>query len=241
MRFPRRHDVPEQMDQPCSDEDLRNCLTDLAKVNRVTFAHRKVLRWVRSFARRGSSERPLHLLDVGCGGGDLLRAIEQWSTQAGVDMKLTGVDLNPACIRIARDFSRSQSRIDWRTGSFDSFPVEEEPVDLIVSSLFTHHLTDAQIVCFLSWMERSATKGWLISDLYRSRLSYIGFSMLANAARWHRFVRHDGPVSIRRGFLPQDWIAYLKAAKLSADEVKIVSHWPARLFVTRRRVRGSRS
>ncbi|WP_446742665.1 methyltransferase domain-containing protein [Silvibacterium acidisoli] len=228
------------MDQPCSDEDLRECLKDLAKVNRVTFAHRKVMRWVRSFFRNGDPNRPLHLVDVGCGGGDLLRSIERWSIQAGLEMKLTGIDLNPACIRIAREFGPSQSRIEWRSGSFDSFPAGDEPVDLVVSSLFTHHLTDAQIVCFLRWMEKSAQKGWLISDLYRSRVSYVGFSMLASAARWHRFVRHDGPVSIRRGFLPRDWNTYLVAAEVPVDEVKIESHWPARVFVNRCRVRGSK-
>jgi 2-polyprenyl-3-methyl-5-hydroxy-6-metoxy-1,4-benzoquinol methylase len=170
---------------------------------------------------------------VGCGGGDLLRAIEQSSAETGLNVKLTGVDLNPVCIDIARDFSPSESRIEWRAGNFDSFPSADEPVDLIVSSLFTHHLTDAEIIRFLRWMERSAARGWLISDLYRSRLSYAGFSVLANVARWHPFVRHDGPVSIHRGFLPRDWDAYLKAADLPKEHVQIVSHWPSRLFVSR--------
>ena len=52
------------------------------------------------------------------------------------------------------------------------------PIDFVVSSLFTHHLSDAMIVRFLRWMEATARRGWLIYDLQRQscRIHFIGLA-----------------------------------------------------------------
>ena len=75
--------------------------------------------------------------------------------------------------------------------------------DFIISSQFTHHLTDGQIVMFIRWMEAHARRGWFIGDLHRHWLPYYGFGLLAWLARWHHFVLSDGRISIARGFVPR--------------------------------------
>jgi hypothetical protein len=82
-------------------------------------------------------------------------------------------------------------------------------------------------------MEKSASKGWLISDLHRRRLPYYGFKMLAWAHRWHSFVRHDGPLSFRRSFLKENWLSLAAAAGLNIDCLTIDSRHLGRLFVSR--------
>ena len=77
--------------------------------------------------------------------------------------------------------------------------------DFIVSSQFTHHLTDADVVRFIDWMEQHAARGWYIADLHRHWFPYYGFGLLAWAAGWHRFIRYDGRVSIARSFVPAEW------------------------------------
>ena len=235
--FSRRAHLSELMDEPCSYEDLHDCLRDLSAVNRVTFGYRPTLSWLAQFTSLPSEEYPLHVVDVGCGGGDVLRKIEKWAMRKRVALRLTGIDLNPMAIRAARAFTPKGSQIQWISGDAYHFDSANEPVDLVISSLFTHHLADPEIVRFLEWMETRARHGWFINDLYRSSGSGFGFKALAIAARWHRFMRHDGPVSFRCAFLPEEWRLYAQAAGLSPHDIEVTSCWPARLCVARTRSR----
>ena len=227
----RRADLSELLDEPCSYEDLRGCLRDLEQVNRVSFGYRPTLEWLEQFVPEPN--HPLHILDVGCGGGDMLRRIESWAARKRVAVKLTGVDLNANAIRAAREFTPAESRIEWIAGEAYSLTPDSGPIDVVISSLFTHHLTDDEIVRFIEWMERVARHGWFINDLYRSRTPYTWFKVLAAAMRWHRFVQHDGPVSFQRAFLPDEWNLYVKQAGLFSRDVSIATVRPGRLCVGR--------
>ncbi|MGB6193287.1 MAG: methyltransferase domain-containing protein [Terracidiphilus sp.] len=231
--FRVRAEISEWMDEPCSYSDLRQCLHDLAQVNRITFAYRPTLQWLGLVVRQSDGRHPLHIVDVGCGGGDMLRRIEDWAVRERIAVRLTGIDLNPLAVRAAREFTPTESRIQWIVGEMESIDTLCDPIDLVISSLFTHHLADDAIERFLAWMERVARLGWFINDLYRSRISYLGFKTMAAAMRWHRFVRHDGPVSIRRAFLPAEWGRYAEASGLDTDSIHIDLRWPARLCVAR--------
>ena len=227
----RRADLSELLDEPCSYRDLRGCLRDLEQVNRVSFGYRATLAWLEQLLPE--RDQPLHIVDVGCGGGDMLRRIESWAARKRVAVKLTGVDLNPHAIRAAREFTRAESGIEWIVGEAYSLNQDLGPIDVVISALFTHHLTDHEIVRFMEWMERVACRGWFINDLYRSQTPYTWFKVLAAAMQWHRFVRHDGPVSFQRAFLPNEWRLYAKRAGLSAQDVSIATVQPARLCVGR--------
>lgn len=227
--FAARANLTELMDEPASYEDFRGCLRDLEKVNQTVLAYRPTLRWLRHFE---GAAGPLHIVDVGCGGGDMLRRIERWARRRKLHVRLTGIDLNPHCARAAREFTGPASCIDWITS--DAFSWQPaQPVDLIISSIFTHHLRDEEIVRFLEWMERTAARGWFINDLSRGRISYYGFKLLARAMRWHRFVQHDGPVSILRSFTTADWRGYLHEAGLASSSASIEPVRPGRLCVSR--------
>ncbi|WP_109487703.1 methyltransferase domain-containing protein [Occallatibacter savannae] len=230
----RRADLaefPELMDEPCSREEMRACLKDLARVNRWFLAYRPTLKWLDSLELR-SSGRAVHILDVGCGYGDSLRRIERWAQQRNLEVALTGCDLNPDTIAIAREASPARSRIRWIAS--DVFALKfDRPVDIIVSSLFTHHLEEDEIVRFLGWMERTARTGWFINDLSRASVPYGLFKAFARVAHLHRFVQHDGPVSIARAFVEDDWRRMCSAAGLGAGDVRIEGFVPARLCVGR--------
>lgn len=228
--FSHRAQISEWMDEPCSYEEFRDCLRDLEKVNRVVRAYPPTLEWLEQFAAPGGV--PLHIVDVGCGGGDMLRRFERWSRGHGVAVKLTGIDLNPYAARAAREFTEANSEIEWITGNAFSYQ-PATPIAIVISSLFTHHLPDEEIVRFLAWMERVAQRGWFINDLHREKVPYYGFKALAWLMRWHRFVRHDGPVSIRRSFRRADWEQYCATAGLDAGAVRIEEVKPARLCVSR--------
>jgi SAM-dependent methyltransferase len=236
LDFSRRaelSELPELMDEPCSREVMRACLCDLARVNRWFLAYRPVLTWLDSLGLRANSG-PVRILDVGCGYGDGLRRIEQWATERNIPVELTGCDLNPDTIAIAAEASPATSRIKWIAADVFSNR-NQRPLDIVVSSLFTHHLSEPQIVHFLTWMESNAQAGWFINDLSRASIPYRLFKAFAKAANLHPFVQHDGPVSIARAFIPEDWRRMCAAAGLAEPDISIRSFTPARLCVARQK------
>jgi SAM-dependent methyltransferase len=224
--------LPEWMDEPCSYEDLRACLVDLAQANRLTLAARPTIAFLNALHRQAQPLRgqPLKILDVGCGGGDMLRRIERWAARRQIAVSLTGIDLNPYAARAAAEFTPPTSRIRYLTGDAYSF---SEPVDIILSSLLMHHLTDVELTAFLSWMEHTAQRGWFVNDLVREATPMRLFQALARLLRWHSFVRHDGPVSFRRALREEDWARLITAAGLDPATIALARHTPGRLCVSR--------
>lgn len=220
----------ELMDGVCSYDEFRDCLHSLGQVNRWLLGYRPTIAWLNRLP--SGLKKPLQIVDVGCGGGDLLRQIAGWARKHGVAVQLTGIDLSPHATRAAAEATPEELGITWVTGDALAYR-PEKPIDIVVSSLMTHHLEDEEIVALLHWMEATAEAGWFISDLERSQWSSRMFRWLATLAGWHRFVKHDGPVSFRRAFLKEDWVSLLQAAKVPLDVVTL-EHWrPGRLCVGR--------
>ena len=223
----------ELMDtEPVDIDEYRHCLRDLATVNTVTLTRRPILQWLgRAMSRVGPGDRA-SLIDIGYGYGDVLRAIRAWSRQRGFRLDLVGLDLNPMSEPIARAVTPPDMAIDFRTG--DVFTAElGRQFDFVISSQMTHHLSDEALVAFIQWMERTAARGWFIGDLHRHAIPLHAFGLLARLAGWHRFVQHDGPVSIARSFRRQDWQRLLAAAGQDPATVEIRWRVPFRICVSR--------
>jgi SAM-dependent methyltransferase len=235
--FSQRAQLTELMDEPCSRDVQRACLRDIARTNRWTFAYRPMLGWLNAItASIPALDEPLRILDVGCGYGDALRRIEQWAGSRRIAVELTGLDLNSDASAIAAEATSASSSIQWVTADILTYTPPRAP-HLVISSLFTHHLDEVQIVEFIRWMEDHAQLGWFISDLSRAPVPYYLFRAFAKLARLHRFVQYDGPVSIARSFVAADWERMCSAAGLGKESVEIQAFKPARLCVSRRKTR----
>jgi hypothetical protein len=229
--FSRRvspRELPELMDGDCSYEDFRDCLRSLEKVNRWLLGYRPTLAWLKRLPHR--LRDAVHIVDVGSGGGDLLRQIAGRARRRGIAVQLTGIDLNPYAARAAAESTPKELGITWVTGDAMAYR-PEKPIDVVVSSLLAHHLEDEEIVALLRWMEATAQLGWFINDLERSKWS----SRMFGWVRWHWLVRHDGPVSFRRAFRQEDWIRLLAAAEIPREAVTVENWRPGRLCVGRRK------
>jgi SAM-dependent methyltransferase len=221
-------------------DEFRACLVDLERVNRWTMTYRPTMAFLDGLAERGllPKDRPLVVVDVGSGYGGMLRKIDDWARRRGVAVDLTGIDLNPWSAASATEATAPERPIRWITADlFDYRP--EQPIDLIVSSQFTHHLDDALLVRFIGWMEQTARLGWFVSDLHRHPIPSHFFRTWSRLAGWHRFVQHDGPVSIARSFSPADWRRLLGAAGIRPGDATVEWWIPFRLCVIRVRAGGS--
>ena len=203
-------------------------VADLARVNVVTLAARPTLAFLDRVTRGRTA---LRLLDVGYGDGDMLRRIARWAARRGIAAELTGIDLNPRSEAAARAHTPPGTAITWRTGDYAE--LAGGGWDAIVSSLVAHHMTQAQLVAFLRFMEAEAARGWLVNDLHRHRFAHAGFPLLATLARWHPIVRHDGRLSIARAYRPAEWPPLLAAAGVT--DARVFRAFPFRLCVERLR------
>jgi SAM-dependent methyltransferase len=219
--FATRSDEAEWLDGAEPDgAELAAVLRDLAWLNTTMLGHYPILRWLGRAARDLRPDRPLRLLDAGCGYGDLLRAIRRWTDRRGLRIELLGVDLNPETIRAAKAASRADERIDFAVGDILRF-APAEPVDLIVSSLVAHHLPDAEIVTLLDWMEANARRGWLACDLHRHPVPYHVIGLAGTLFGVHPTVVHDGQISVARALTREEWRNLIAAAGMAPDDVTV--------------------
>lgn len=224
-----RAQAEELMDADDLDPAVYSAVVgDLARVNAVTLGARPTLAFLARAVK--GAERP-RILDVGFGDGDMLRRIERWAARRGLPVALTGVDLNPRSEAAARAHTPPGSAVRWVTGDYAA--LVQEPWDVVLSSLVAHHMSHAQLVAFLAWMERHARRGWFVNDLHRHGFAHAGYPLLARIARWHPIVRHDGLVSIARSYRPAEWPPILADAGITG--ARVFRAFPFRLCVQRLR------
>jgi SAM-dependent methyltransferase len=211
-----------------SPADYARCVRELAAANRITQAYAPTLAWLERVTATGPPSRPVSILDVGCGHGDLLRAIGRWATARGLPVSLQGLDLNPRSAPAARAATPPGLDIAFQTGDVLTHHPSPRP-DFIVCSQFAHHLDDAGLVALLRWLGAQAARGWHVCDLERHPVAFHGFPLLCRVARWHAIMREDGVVSIARGFRRAEWLALLQRAGVRGT---VQAHFPFRLSVS---------
>jgi len=211
----RRVFAPEIMDDAAQDfAAFSAALANLERINRLTLAYRPTLRWLDALARRSGASR-LSVLDVGAGSGDMLAQIALWGARRNVTLELAALDRSPHAIRHAQ--ARHPGLVArWITADlFALHPAER--FDVVLCSLFAHHLEDEELVRFLRWLDARARQGWLINDLHRHPLPWAAVWAGVRLLRMDPMVVHDSTVSIARGFSRTDWQDLSARAGVAAD------------------------
>ena len=200
--------------------ELAVVLRDLARLNGLMLGRALILRWLARALRRVPRDEPVTLLDIGCGYGDLLRAIRRWARRRGREIGLCGIDLNGATVAIARAATPADDRIEYRVANGLAL-APAQGADFIVSSLLAHHLSNAEIERFLRAIEGGARRGWLVCDLVRHRLPYHAIGVAGGLLRVHPVVVSDGRLSVARALTRGEWRARLAAAGMPQGAVRV--------------------
>ena len=216
----RRSAQDEILDVAVDTAELANILADLARFNGAMLGHWPVLRWLDRAVKNVPPQEPLTLLDIGCGYGDLLRAVRRWARKRGRTVRLIGIDLSAQVIEVARKATPAADDIEYRPADiFDYMP--SGPIDFVTTSLVTHHLSDDMIVRFLRWMETHARRGWVIYDLQRSRVPFYFIALAGVLLRLHPVVTYDGRVSVSRSLTRKEWLQRVAEAGISAADIDL--------------------
>ncbi|MCU0415691.1 MAG: methyltransferase domain-containing protein [Cytophagaceae bacterium] len=175
------------------------------------------------------------ILDVGCGSGGSLVRMAEFARTKGFSFRLIGVDITTDCITYAQRRCVAYPEISFITCDYQNIAEYlQEPPDIIFSSLFTHHLSDVELVSFLQWMEKTARIGYFINDLHRHVVAYYSIRVLTKLFSSSYLVQNDAPISVSRGFRIADWKTYIQAAAIPAPTIKW--QWAFRWLVFRKKI-----
>ena len=231
-RLNHRHLEPEVMDRPDLDPGQHvRALRGLARINRFSASDRILWAPLRRLAL--DAGRPLRVLDVATGGGDVPIRLWQRATRAGLPIELHGADLSLTAV----DHARANARRAGAAVEFFRLDVLHEApptgFDAITTSLFLHHLTDDEAVALLRALGAAAGRAVLVNDLVRSRFGYLLARVGTHLLSRSPVVHIDGPRSVAAAFTVAE-------ARALADRAGLIGatftrHWPARFRMEWRR------
>lgn len=181
-------------------ETLRDALDKIAAINRFLGGNQVTLQGVARLLRNVPVEKEITILDVGCGNGDMLRALADYGRKNDRHFRLIGVDANAFTVDYARKLSQNHPNIEFICMDVFSTDFADLEYDIALATLTLHHFDQSEILSLLDVFRRRAKTGIVINDLQRSALAYRLFQGLAFVCRLNHMSREDGLVSILRGF-----------------------------------------
>ncbi len=174
---------------------VRRSLGDVARANTLFGGTRAVLvELARALGHAPAGRRSLTLLDVGTGRGDIPAAAIAWCTRHGVLLETLGIEKSESLARIASD------RITVLSADALHLPFADQSVDIVMCSQVLHHFERADAMMVLREMHRVARRRVIVSDLHRSWLAAAGIWVASFPLLFHPVSRHDGVLSVLRGF-----------------------------------------
>lgn len=194
-------------DQLEQQELFRN-LFELDRINALLGGHAATLMGLEKLIT--DRNRSYHIVDFACGGGDTLRRIHQWGEKQGFQLQLSGFDILPQAIDYAKNSSIDYP-IDFKIADFNEYD-PETPVDIACSALVCHHFYDQKLLSFLDRMRQLSRLGVVINDLHRHPFAYHSIKLLTKIFSGSRYVKHDAPLSVWRGFTMKEWRTILEEA-----------------------------
>lgn len=213
--FKSRSYQPELLDSDdIPTQDLYQNLRELNFINTWLGGHDITTAGIEKFKQVLKNAT---IADIGCGGGDNLKAIAKWARKRNISIKLVGIDLKKDCIDFARENCKDFPEISFIESDYR---LVDQEFDVIMSALFCHHLNDTQMVAYLEWCQKYARKGFFINDLQRHPLAYYSIKYLTALFSKSYLVKNDAPLSVIRGFSKQELEKMLNEAEVKKNQIE---------------------
>lgn len=198
MLTPARRRGSEILDDPNVDPAIRErSLVDVTRSNRLLGGLRAAVLEIQ--AALAGVTTPVTLLDVGTGLADIPHRATSELARDGVALETIAVDDAPTLLAAARSRVAFAVCADAR-----ALPFRDRSIDVVTCSQVLHHFEFADAERVLKEMNRVASRAVVVSDLRRSWIAMIGFWLVSFPLGFHRVTRHDGTLSVLRGFTPSE-------------------------------------
>ncbi len=227
--FKTRSLKPERIDTgDYTPEEYDLFLQEIRLVNRFAGDNRALK---KTLLREIETENlpDFSVLDVGAGSGELLRVIAGFARKQKRNARLFGLELNKRSAKAILEESKDFNEIKAVRGNALNLPFADNSFDYAICSLFTHHLTDNQIVETLRELHRIAARRIFVIDLHRHPVAYALYKIFCTAFKISPLVREDGSLSILKSFKPDEFEKLGEKANIKGISVKKV--FPFRLVL----------
>lgn len=201
--------VRELMDDPhCDPDRLRRTLERFSIVNRLISGWGGVYRTrIRPIARRRAADgTPLRILDIGCGGGDVLERLIARAEADGASVDAWGIDPDGRALAVAQ--ARPGHRASYRRAHSSDLVAELDDggdrFDVVISNHVLHHLDDPALAAVLADSAALSRAIVVHSDIARSPVAYLAYAVAITPLAPGSFLRTDGLRSIRRSWTPDE-------------------------------------
>jgi 2-polyprenyl-3-methyl-5-hydroxy-6-metoxy-1,4-benzoquinol methylase len=216
------------MDDPALDPAMhRRALAGLSRLNRISRS--SAILWSAIADLAPSAPGPLRVLDVATGSGDLPIALARMARARGQSIHLAACDRSEVAVDTAR---RSADRAGVEIDFFAHDALEQTlpaGFDVVISSLFLHHLTQSQAIALLRAMAQAAGRRVVVNDLLRSRMNLITVMLASRLVTTSHVVHVDGPLSVRAAFTLSEARELARSAELV--NARVQSRFPARFLL----------
>ena len=210
-------------------EDIKRNMQELDFINRKLGGHDITLDGIVALIKNQILfNSKLTVVEIGCGGGDNLRAIRNWGERIHLPVQLKGIDINSECIAYAVQQKRNRG-IQFAVSDYKDFQFEKKP-DIIFSSLFCHHFSEAELTFMAKWMQNNSELGFFINDLHLHWLAYYSIKLLTKLFSKSYLVKNDAPLSVQRGFKRKEWNTIFEKAGIHDFHCKW--RWAFRWLIT---------
>lgn len=214
-----RRFVSELMDDfSLAGEELKQTLDSLTNINSYLGNNRAILGALLPIIRR--SVEPLTIVDVGCGGADLILSVAHYAASLNKQVQLIGIDGNPNIVAAVSRKTQAHKNIKFITADIidPSFTLPE--CDILISSHFMYHFKDEQLIAFLQNAAQVVKYQIIFSELQRSVFAYGGFNLLARFFNFPRIILSDGLKAISRSFRRHELVVVLNRASIGAYSIQ---------------------
>lgn len=211
----RNEQITEKMDQPdCDRELLFNTYQQFSTINRLISGWQRVYKkFIRPVFR--DTSKKYSILDLGCGGGDILKLLDRLTKKDGLQVSLTGVDPDARAFQFLTKQNWPKN-ISLLKSTASEMVEKNHSFDIVISNHLVHHLTNSELMGICSDAEQLATKKVIFNDIERSAIGYSSFKIAASVIFHNSFIVPDGLTSIKRSFrkeelqnaLPDGWIVH---------------------------------
>ncbi len=219
----------EVMDDPQIEQGrFIGALEGLRRINSVTQTTRLLWPDVLAAAQQNPNKL-LRVLDVGSGGGDVAISLWKKAHKMGLDVAIDGCDISP----VALDYAKAYAKRSNADVNFFSYDVLNNPLpegyDVIMCTLFLHHLPRKDAIKFLKNAAEQAQNRIIIQDLVRGSLGYLTAYWGVRFLLCNDVCRIDGPRSVENAFTPDEASSLMAEAQL--ENFDVTQHFPFRMLM----------
>lgn len=208
----RNLDIREIMDDPnCDRGKLNHTYDQFRTINKLLGKWGSIYKsWIRPAIQNLNGKASI--LDIGCGGGDIISLLHQFTSEDRLDVTFTGIDPDPRAVQYATQ-KKWPDGVNFIKATSSDLVRENQSFDIVISNHLVHHLKPDELLAVCDDASTLSKQLVLFNDIERSDVGYTFFSLLSPLLFRNSFISADGITSIKRSYtkkelqenLPVNW------------------------------------